>query len=673
MAIDTVQLPKDKKSLARIISLHMDREQSRLSYRKSMWLLAWYYLNGFRRFDAFDPVRNHIVPHYLDKDGNLEFQSQDLIAMIDRVVGRLTSMDLRPKAMRQGNSLSGLRERASAQLIADAVFSEHQVDIVKSQFASLFVTLGSCGITGHITDHPTIGLCADLEVIHPKEIFPFPSLNVDNTKVRGIIRQRMVPLSFLKEIYGNKINAHKKDMDVWVWEQGHHMEVPEASDSLNDSSPDRQFSGSGMHYTDGKYETELDVVKIRELWLDGPRGTCSRYIVSSGNHIIEDQDLSSLEVYCPVGFARFMDTGTFHGIGMFDLMFSLTRELERMMKSLFNNVRDIDKYGVVLLPHGTINDRAMLRDVGKGLRYMTYSKDALMGEDFKPIVISPHNSGDAPGKVAGFARDIMKQISPLQDLIAEKGRVDSAAGLQFLDEQLNRAMTSPTSGLQRAFGQMYKASVSNASRHILMTNPSLPVNKLTLDLAGAVINQEDSTVNFKDNPIPNMSQISFAVRETNPKSEVARKQEAIQLLEKQLTDPMGVKLLALKEGLDFAMWMDEEKSAYEMVVRNILTLYGSGEDPQQIIVTPHTSRPDIQLRVLSAFMSGPVMSLSSPQVQDSFKLYRESLISFMGQTLPSMVPNPDELAELGLPDPQQGNQPQPQGPGGPMPQGALNA
>ena len=188
----------------------------------------------------------------------------------------------------------------------------------------------------------------------------------------------------------------------------------------------------------------------------------------------------------------------------------------------------------------------MLRDVGKGLRYMTYSKDALMGEDFKPIVISPHNSGDAPGKVAGFARDVMKQLSPIQDLIAEKGRVDSASGLQFLDDQLNRAMTNPTSGLQRAFGQMYKSTVSAATRHIVVSNPSLPVNKLTRDLAGAVIDSKTSTVNFKENPIPNMSQISFAVREVNPKSELARKQEAIQLLDKRLTDPTGIKLFALK-------------------------------------------------------------------------------------------------------------------------------
>jgi len=667
MPIDSVQLPTDRKSLARIIELHMDREGQRLAYRRTMWLLAWYYLNGYRRFDVFSPGQGKVSPHYLDVDGNLEFQSQELISMIDRISGRLSSMDLRPKAMRQGSSLSGLRERASAQLIADAIFNNHQLDEIKSQFSHIFTTLGSCGISGHITDHPTVGLSGDLEVIHPKELFPFPSLHVDYTKSRGMIRERMVPFNLLKDVYGKKINNHRQEMDVWIWEQGHNMEVP---DTYNDVEYAYQKGGrTNIHLSGGDLDTEMDVVKVRELWLDGPRGTCSRYIVTSGGYVIEDQDLTDMEVYCPVGFARFIDCGTFHGMGVFDLMFGLVRELERMMKSLFNNVRDIDKYGVVMMPHGTINDRAMLRDVGKGLRYMTYSKDALMGDDFKPIVISPHNAGDAPAKVAAYARDVMKQTSPLQDLIAEKGRVDSAAGLQYLDEQLNRAMTSPTAGIQRAFGTMYKASVSSATRHILTSNPSLPVNKLTLELAGAVIDSETSTVNFKDNPLPNMGQISFGVKEINPKSHLAQKEEALKLFSQNLTDQAGFKLYALKEGLDFAMWMEEEKGAYETVVRNILTLFNDGASTQQIILTPHTARPDIQLRVLSAFMSSPIMGLSEPDVQDAFKSYREALISFMGQMLPSMVPNPDELESMGIQPPQAG--PPPGQPPQNMPQGAM--
>jgi hypothetical protein len=143
------------------------------------------------------------------------------------------------------------------------------------------------------------------------------------------------------------------------------------------------------------------------------------------------------------------------------------------------------------------------------------------------------------------------------------------------------------------------------------------------------------------------------------------------LLQAGMTDPEGVKLFALKEGLDFALWMDEEKSAYESVIRNILLLYGDGTNTQQIVLTPHTARPDLQLRVLSAFMASPTMSMASPQVQDAFKSYRESLIAFMGQSLPAMVPNPDDVAIF---NPQQpgGAVAGRIGPGAQPPQGVAN-
>jgi hypothetical protein len=66
-------------------------------------------------------------------------------------------------------------------------------------------------------------------------------------------------------------------------------------------------------------------------------------------------------------------------------------------------------------------------------------------------------------------------------------------------------------------------------------------------------------------------------------------------------------------------------------------------------------------------MANPIMSLSSPAVQDAFKAYRESLISFMGQSLPAMVPNPDDVANVN-PDMVAGRI----GPGAQPPQGAMN-
>jgi hypothetical protein len=95
-------------------------------------------------------------------------------------------------------------------------------------------------------------------------------------------------------------------------------------------------------------------------------------------------------------------------------------------------------------------------------------------------------------------------------------------------------------------------------------------------------------------------------------------------------------------------------------------LYGDGKTPGQIIVTPQTSKPDMQIRVLNAFMAGPTMAVAEAAVQDAFISYHKTLMGFMGLVLPNALPNPDDMAMLGQLDQQmaqmqggpQGGQPQ---------------
>ena len=648
--------------------MHTDRERQKYSYRRSVWLLAWHYLNGARRFDVFDTTTGKVSPHYFDKEGNLEFQSQDLLSMIDRTVARIASVDLRPRVIRQGTSLSMIRERSSAQIIVDSLISDHQLSQITSDFAHIFVTLGSCGITGHLVDVPTIGLSADLEVVHPRELFPFPSMQQDHTKLSGIVRQRVVPIELLEERFKLKLGGKKESMEWWAVDYGNTVTdvgLDEPGDGLRNP-----FNNTSLNVgTSGVVSSDswTEVARIRELWIDGPRGTCARYIVTCGDEVLFDEEYKDVAMFCPIGFARFCDTGTFYGAGLFDLLFGISREAERMMKSLFTNIRDMDRYGVMVLPQGSMNERTLLKEVSKGLRVMSYTPDPL-NENFKPFMIQPFNSGDAPGKVAQFARDVMQQISPVQDLIQEKGRVDSATGLQFLDEQITRAMTNPSMGLQRAFGNMYRSLTAQAVAEIVKFPRTIPVNNINLDLAGAVIDLENSTVSFEKNPIPDIGHLNFSVKEINPRSEVARKEEALNLLKAGLTDPIAFKIFALKEGLDFAIWMDEEKGAFETIVMHILQLYGNGQDPGQTILTQHMLRPDVQMRVLGGFMTSPILTIASSQVKDEFRKFRDTMLQFMGQTLPQQIPTPEEAAAMGMQQPQPGQQQQ-MPPQGMMPNG----
>jgi len=649
MPVDSFVLPKDKKALCEIIDQHVERERSRLTYRWTMWQLAWYYLNGARRFDSFDPNTGLIRPHYLDSEGDMELQLNEMVSAIDRVSGMIASMDARPKIMRTASSMQSVRDRAVAQVIADSVIPEDQIRNAMTQFSHTFVALGSCGITGHVQDHETVGLTADLEVVHPRELFPFPSLSMDYTKQRGMVRQRTVPVAWLKKVFGRKIEDNLDKMYWWEVQAGENTTTHDNTydDARVGGGFTYQTSGSGTGGTgDSNEKTCVGLVRIRELWLWGHRDILERYVLCSGDYVIEDIDLSGTETYCPIGFGRMIENGSFHGMGLFDLLFSTNRQLELLVKSLVNNIRDTDRYGVVVMPQGQYNERSVLQDVGEGLRVLPWAPDAI-DPGFRPFSIQPFNSGEIPGKTAAFMKDLMQSINPWQDLLREKGRVDSAAGLGFLDEKNRQLMTTATRAVEKAWGESHRATLAGAARILSVTRDALPVKNLTLDLAGAIIDPESGAVSFTENPLPILTHLNVSIRESNPKSEIVRKQEALQLFQMEgLNDPDAFKLFSLQEGLDFAMYMEQERSAYDAVVRNCLLLFGDGNEHGEVIVTPHTAMPELQMRVLSAFMSRPEMAMASPQVQDVFKQYREFLMDAMGMILPAAVPNPDDEAIL---------------------------
>ena len=183
-------LSQNPEQLADTIQTHAAREEVRLRYRRMMWVISWWYLNGARRFDVFDMTTGAVVANYVDQDGRLEFQSQELLHTLNKMASRLAAMDYRPRVNNVGGSLQGVRERATAQVLLDSLVKHDQLLQASRLFAWTLVSLGSCGVIGHLTDHPTIGLMSDTEVVHPREVMPFPSINDSVTSQRGMMRSR---------------------------------------------------------------------------------------------------------------------------------------------------------------------------------------------------------------------------------------------------------------------------------------------------------------------------------------------------------------------------------------------------------------------------------------------------------------------------------------------------
>ena len=93
----------------------------------------------------------------------------------------------------------------------------------------------------------------------------------------------------------------------------------------------------------------------------------------------------------------------------------------------------------------------------------------------------PHKKGHTKIKKSDMMnKKILDKMNPVQDLIREKGRVYSAVGLSFLDEQINKAMSNPSRGIEQAFSTCYKSILAGAVR-ALMDNPiDISVNDSTI-------------------------------------------------------------------------------------------------------------------------------------------------------------------------------------------------
>lgn len=643
-----INLPKNDADCARMIRRHANRMADYLSYRHTQWLLAWYYLNGFRRFDTFNPETGLITPFYLDEEGRMEFQSQELLYNINQVAGAIQSMDLTPAVTTTSTSLADLRDRALSQIMLDGTISNVVHDRAKEEFAWMFSELGFAGITGHITSHPTIGITTDLEVIHPKEIIPFPAQGEDHTKVSGIIRERYLPIEKVEELFGKKVPVNRDDIEYFEVDPGEAWASGDELATLGGGGGTRGNKAVTGSPSKVKGKETILVVLIRELWTFTQQNTVHEYVVATGDVVLRREDMSDYEVYCPIGWARFMNNGTFHGAGMFDLLFSQHRQLELLQKNLYNNIRDADRYGVLLLPQGDIDKDNFIRDMGHGLK-LAFWEPHPISEGVNPTVIQPFSTGDLPGKVAQFAREGLQLINPIRDILEEKGRVDSAPGLQMLQEQVSKALTSPTSGVQKAWGEMYRSSTQRVAAAMVKEPQALPVGRLSLDLAGAIIDPKTGFVSFNDNPIPSIRNLIFGVRDLSPKSATARKMEALELFDRGLDpDPINFKLMAIEEGLDFPLWMRREKGSYERAVKLILTAYGDGEVPGEVRWTPEFIDPEITLRLLESFIKGPAMDPASIEVRLLFRKLRMLLMAALGQALPEGMQNPDDLAEVGM-------------------------
>jgi hypothetical protein len=652
-------LPKDKDDLWPVMDAYMSSAIHDQALFRTKWALYSHYLRGNRHFHSFDIRSGQVKTNYLDSKGQIQYRHQMMLSRINLYRDRLLAMDFGPHVRRQGVALADIRLRSVAQAVADAVVTPAEIEKVKSPAIWRLLSHGCVGLSGELVSGHTDYLTSDIEVVTADQIFPYPLEAMhDNTKLRGKIRRRIVPFEWLKEKRPDaNLEENLDKMDAWEVSYGRG-----SSTMFDNYFPANFNSHAKSSAKDPSNKLVERVVRIEEWWLEGHNNTVSRYIVRSGEHIIEDTSFDDRVAYCPLHMASAVDDGSFYGQGLADIMMPLNREIEKMLSRLFRNVRELDKFGVVLLPNGTVDPDTAFRDTGQGMKFALYDPDPF-NEHLRPVVVQPATTGDFPGKVSAMGSELLDQVVPVSALLRGEapGRVDSFPALSFLDKASEVQLAGPTKALSTLFGGVYRYLVASVAQRGVTT--TLPISRLTEDSIGLVFSENEGTFGLSQNPIPAPGRLTFTIRDEKPRSELTRKTEAVNLFKDGLmTDPHRLIMLALKENLDFAIYMERERAAYRKTVMNLVVLFGDGKQPGELKQRDNTFAmvPDIQVAVVDSFIATPEFLAAEEPVQTAIIEYKRTLTEQLLPDVPPGLGNPDDeaAARLAASQPQEQGAPQ---------------
>lgn len=651
--MDVRVLPTKPKALASAIDQHVKRVKDETGFWRLSRTLYNGYLNGASQTSVFDPTNGRIGFSYPGEKDTPTFKNQDMLDMVDKHVSRTLTMDWAPSVIRNDMALGAIRERAIAQAIADSIVRSSTIERLKIQLSPLLHIYGCAGAYTTVTQDLHLGVVADIQPVPPWEIFPFPFAGMDPTKTSGIIWERYVQYEWLQDhviaMGGSKTSLGRnksklRTVQVSIGNTPQDANITDTSLSLGRT----EVLGPGGETDNDSDHTDL-MVEIRETWIESYPGICSRYIMTSGEAVLVDRDFTSEPAiyFTPLCTGRAIETGTFYGLGLCDKLFPLNRESEKLVSQMLKNIEAFDKYGITVIGRGQIDLKNSLIRSEEGFKVLTVEPD--MGQEaLKVQHIAPLNSGDVPGKTAAMLMQAQQRLGMPDTMMGDApGRTDSFGAIQFLDEQANRIAGTAPNAIKNIMAGVYRAAVAQALRYFSDGQTPVPLTRLDESMAGLVFDPRRGAafVGNQNNPVPDLTRLTFTTRSAAPRSSVARKQEALNLLQLGLQSPTQVKLLGLKEGLDFAGYNELETNAYRMVVRNLLLCYNDGVTPGEIVFNPQTALPDLQLTVLNAFVVGPEFAAASAQVQNAIFDYKSLLEQQMGG-LPDGFPAPDDIAAM---------------------------
>jgi len=660
LALPKSNTPPKERELVDALDQELQPAEVEMNVNLVNWRIIDAYLSGIRKFRVMDRWSGNVQMAWENRKGELEMRYEEINRQYLTEVGRYMKMDITPLVSKKGQSLDALRKAAIGNATLGALSAKLPLNQLKRSVLIPFLKYGTVGINHYETGDPEMP--DRIEVVSARQLRGVPAFVDGIENLYGIARVRWVPMQWLidrmQDVYKYKLKADP-------WAQLKAIDVPWGNTPPGNTSTQSSGFGGGAASLAQKRDTLLSTqiekperggtagdrfgrpyVKVEEIYLyDDSQMFVARYIVKAGDVIMVDENFEEkrLKVVCPLHVARHTDIGKMFARGFVGPLIPFNDQIEKMYKSLFKNIAEMDMFGTLFVSDAMGIDLKKWR-TGPRPKVQKYSPDP-MSPLAQPMTLTPHNTGTMPAKVAELASDTMSKLANQGPYYQgeSSGRVDSAAGLGFLFNTGNISLGLPTHGIADAFAGAYTRMLQVAKDRLA---PGDTIMLATVDdaIAGVIIDPVTGNVGLSNNPIPEAWEINVDIKDRIPRDRDIRKQELQELYQQQLVSPTRFWIAALEENLDFPGADKEIWETWRKITWQIIVLFRDGQTPGELIVGEHTQNPDIQLMAVQQFMNKIEFSLASPEVRKVFEDLKIQLEILCGRNYPTGLPPPEDIA-----------------------------
>lgn len=662
--LDIVSLPTDKQELGDVLRNAITYGERIRNVQAVKWGMVRLWLQGIRDFTILNGMTGEAAGEFVTPGDMLVLDTA--LSACQEEIGRLSKLSLKPVVSPLPIDLDGVRKAAMGHLFLTYHSPRMGYETARRTHDNLLVHYGTVGVS--LLEGPTLKGREEewrprYGIIPPWELLSIPGDVPHPNDVRAIVRQRWVPLSWLKALAKTSKNGGIRpeltipDNEADMYSRsipfgGNHwgpsgsyslpMELNGNPQIFGTQDNSKQFSGSERF------------VQLSEIQFSHDHLHLDRYVMLAGRCVIGDRNYwtEGLEVWNTTGISRYAEIGSFYGKSFAESKIEINRIVEMMTANFVRNAEDMDAFGLVLVPRNAgIKRHELLRRRDGGPRVATYQPDPMVQHD--PVInIQPATTGDFPAKVASVIAGVGQQVFPQRSIFSPDApqRADSNEALGTIDNAANEARTPTSDYMVEAFNTVHRAVLdSGRRRYPIGSSAVLPITALDTAIVGVVYDRELGGVKLDQSIMPMPDEVRISVESRTPRDKNILASHLWQCVQTGIMTPRQFRTRWRLSDIDLPVDNEAEWASFQHAQLNLIIAYGDGKTPGGTD-WPETGTgvADVHRAVYTAFMADVRYTLASKEVRAAiqwlFNRYSQDLPPDGMDTGPHME---DEAAAMG--------------------------